>query len=593
MKGKDLLLGMNYVNVKFVEEAENVTQLREEKKILSLRRPVLIAALIAMLLMLVGCVAAYVLRMDALKIGETTDEQYVYAEDGVSILGTETVNLEVLTLSGLEGSEGYQAALAWYKFMQSYDPKGEIQTSTWGNEPAFPAEYQHYGLYSQEMKDALDAILKEHKLKPVGAQLDFRTTKNMCQALGIERILTTYNGVMLRSDSGAAYENGNFWLNLDVELPGNAEVTNTSAVLYWNRKDCFSSDLITIEATGDWKEWNYTTAAGNNVLIIRSPSDRRGWIIYERKEAMMFLQIDTRIDCGYNVDGKTWWEQSYMTDNQMELVADAIDFNIQPKLVNPSAVKNQPALPSSATQNGYTLTLKSVETDGYVARVVVGVTAPEGTDIESLNIGTGTNYDEFTSDAELVWGSGGFNDVSDGDGLRNTKDLVMIANYTLADGSMPFAVGSRWNLHIVDIVVDKYCDTERILVEGEWWFPITFDNSTSDGSELDLIQKPIQMDVCVGLRPDGSPVVKNVTVTSFTLRKFSATIEHSGGASADFTSLNGELLWVVMKDGTRIQLHGGSTLETDAPVDLEQVDYISFADGTKLKAAQSESAPAT
>ena len=104
----------------------------------------------------------------------------------------------------------------------------------------------------------------------------------------------------------------------------------------------------------------------------------------------------------------------------------------------------------------------------------------------------------------------------------------------------------------------------------------------SDGSELELIQEPIQVDVCVGLRPDGSSVVKNVTVTSFTLRKFSATIEHSGGASADFAALNGELLWVVMKDGTRIQLHGGSTLETDTPIDLEQVDYISFADGTKL-----------
>ena len=30
MNGKDLLLGMNYVNAKFVKEAENVSQLREE-----------------------------------------------------------------------------------------------------------------------------------------------------------------------------------------------------------------------------------------------------------------------------------------------------------------------------------------------------------------------------------------------------------------------------------------------------------------------------------------------------------------------------------------------------------------------------------
>ena len=58
MNGEDLFRGLNYVNAKFIDEAETVTQLKGEKKILSLRRPVLIAAIIAMLLMLVGCGAA-------------------------------------------------------------------------------------------------------------------------------------------------------------------------------------------------------------------------------------------------------------------------------------------------------------------------------------------------------------------------------------------------------------------------------------------------------------------------------------------------------------------------------------------------------
>jgi len=58
MNGNDLFRGMNYVNLKYIEEAEAVTQLQGSKKILSLRRPVLIAAVIAMLLMLVGCGAA-------------------------------------------------------------------------------------------------------------------------------------------------------------------------------------------------------------------------------------------------------------------------------------------------------------------------------------------------------------------------------------------------------------------------------------------------------------------------------------------------------------------------------------------------------
>lgn len=55
MKGKDLFLGMNYIDPRYIEEAENVTRLNTEKRHLTLRRPVLIAALVALLLMLVGC----------------------------------------------------------------------------------------------------------------------------------------------------------------------------------------------------------------------------------------------------------------------------------------------------------------------------------------------------------------------------------------------------------------------------------------------------------------------------------------------------------------------------------------------------------
>ena len=70
MNGQDLFRGMNYVNLEFIEEAETVTQLKGEKKVLSLRRPVLIAAIIAMLLMLVGCAIVYVLSMQEIHIGQ-------------------------------------------------------------------------------------------------------------------------------------------------------------------------------------------------------------------------------------------------------------------------------------------------------------------------------------------------------------------------------------------------------------------------------------------------------------------------------------------------------------------------------------------
>lgn len=54
MKGKDLLTGMSFIDSKYIAEAETVMALKTEKH-LSIRRPFLLAALIALLLMLVGC----------------------------------------------------------------------------------------------------------------------------------------------------------------------------------------------------------------------------------------------------------------------------------------------------------------------------------------------------------------------------------------------------------------------------------------------------------------------------------------------------------------------------------------------------------
>ena len=115
MKGEDLFLGLSYVNPEFIEEAETVTQLQEKRTVLSLRRPVLIAAIIAMLLMLVGCAVVYVLNMRQIHIGQQQTWQDVFEYDpdtgeAIAYIGQESVTEEVLTLGGIQGSRNYQAA---------------------------------------------------------------------------------------------------------------------------------------------------------------------------------------------------------------------------------------------------------------------------------------------------------------------------------------------------------------------------------------------------------------------------------------------------------------------------------------------------
>lgn len=82
MNGKDLFLGMNYVNAKFVDEAETVTNLKGERKIIPLRKAVLIAAIIALLAFTVTACAVVIqrIRMNLVQHNVPTQTEIVTAD---------------------------------------------------------------------------------------------------------------------------------------------------------------------------------------------------------------------------------------------------------------------------------------------------------------------------------------------------------------------------------------------------------------------------------------------------------------------------------------------------------------------------------
>ncbi|MBE6978965.1 MAG: hypothetical protein E7431_01125 [Ruminococcaceae bacterium] len=604
MKEKRMFQALGSVSDKFVEEMYKPNEAQQKRTGRhSAGRMWLIAAIVAAMVLLMGC-AVYVLKMQDMNVGQEEVTYDAFDYDTMEYLGQKTYTQEVFSLAGLEGTPAYLAAKEWYEFKQNYDPDYKILDAVKGNYPVFSAEYDAYGLYSQEMKEQLDLILQKHRLKPMGARLEFRTLRNMLAALEIEKIQTVENQVTINVASGDCYESGNFSLSLDFKFPeaDENELGTTWGMLRWNRADCFSDDLFAIEQTGDWKEWNYTTESGDDVLIIRSPSDWRGWIICKRGDGIMSLQVEARQDAWNNVDGKTWADERFLTDKQLEQLADAVDFAIQPRVATQEDVKNQPAPPDEATQDGYTVKLKSVETDGWIARIVMSVTAPAGKIINRnpnpgmeevyYNIGT-TNLDSFEpKTGRDSSGSGGWNAEEDGDGLDNTQNLVLEARYTMDDGSAPFAPGKTWIIRFEDLV-GSYWDSKNVkiveehLATGEWTFEVTFDESNGDYGEIELLTEPIEVGVSTGWKPDGTDVVESVTVSSIKLRKYSLTITHDGPNYTDFSFINGQRMYAVMKDGSEIEILGtGRIYQAYGEIDLEQLDHIKLADGTKIFAPQ-------
>ena len=574
MNGQEIFLGLSYISRKYIEEAETETVSGGAGKAHRIRRPFLLAAVIALLLLLVGCAAVYVLKMEHVKISSGTDQRDYSLVDGVYVKDPHTVSTTTLSMAGLKGSNAYKACADFYAYETELRASASASGDWTGYDDAINAKAQE--------------LAEQYGLKPEGQPLTFRTTRNLCNALGVERFVRNSQDVSIDVDQGFCRDSGNFFVLLRFAFPEDQgyEVTYTSGALYWNRQDTFSREYFTLEDRGDWVERNYTTSAGNTVLILTSPSQERGYILCNRGDALMTVWLDANPELLSEDAGVVSAEYLHMTDAQLNMVADALDFAIQPNIPTQADVDAQATPPQEATQNGYTLKLKSVETDGYVARVVVGITAPEDIVLSAEKPLRFANWRGMLVPADGSEAAfGPVNTLDDGDGKANTIDVLLTQSVTAKNTDAPFAAGSTWTLYLVDLV---YSSTDETLTEGEWQFPISFGADNCDDRELELLTSPILMKAGTGWLPDGTDVVMEFPVSSFKLRKFSSKIvrdtaaeteEQRAESYTDFYGWNGHFICVVMKDGTRIELWDQ---ENDSAIDLTQVDYVLLPDGTKL-----------
>lgn len=562
MNGKDIFVGLKYIGSDLVQEAECDAFPTAQKH--RPRRMLLIAALVAMMLMLVGCGVVALMKMQDVKIADATAQQEYTLENGVYVKKPHTINTSTLSLSGLKGSKAYQACADFYAFRETH----------WNEIDQLEAKAQE--------------LAQQYGLKPEGGTLDFRTTRNLCDALGVERFTRDSEEIHAEVNSGMCWENGNFFLNMQFIFPEGKgyAVEYTPGWLRWNWQDCFSRDYVTIEDSGDWVEKNYTTASGQEVLILYTPSQEIGYILCDRGDALMSLQLPVNPEFLSEEGGVVSSQSMSLTERQLELIADSLDFAICPKVPTQADVTAQAAPPQAATQNGYTVTVKSVETDGYVAEIRVGIAAPEGV---CLSVEDGVGFSNMDKLVSQTYGhcNHTIGTVDDGDGKANTLDLEMTFYADSVDGQPPYAKGSNWELHLVDITgklsdLEKGYPVETVLAEGEWNFPITFDDTNGGYQELELITQPIQAKACTGYSADGSgDLAETFTITSFILREKGFEIQSDAPDYADFSWINGNPAKVVLKDGTEIKL-GSAELS----LDLSQVDHVVLADGTKLPVPQ-------
>ena len=268
-------------------------------------------------------------------------------------------------------------------------------------------------------------------------------------------------------------------------------------------------------------------------------------------------------------------------------------------------------------QDNWNVELKSAITDGDVAYIVIGVTAPEGVSLEQRVV-DGSILDRFNpgnlfpipedGQKDVITCSEGiasvsgnyqyvqsFTMVEDGDGLPNTKNWVFTLEFCKFDAGKettitePFGSDIEWYIHIEDIIREyedeeyrqelmngkyagqtdvmftheetKRLQCEEILAEGTWDFTVNFGES---GEGVELLNQPITTMASIFRKTgpeiwDYEHVVDKVTVTSFVLRPLSATIHYECDGGANFNDHKEMRVYAVMKDGGQVELadYGG------------------------------------
>lgn len=295
MKGRNLLMGLSYIDPKFIEESEqNTMELRSQS---AFRRQLQVAAIIAIMLLLVGCAAAFLLHLDALWMGEASyiDNMH-YQKDGSQIPATEKT-MKYIGIVGAEGSKNHQAMMEWMEYMESLDPS---QSDTEGKNAMRQAICKKFGLKDTDKSEIIQRYDESlfHELTGIRGILDENT-----------QLTVEFGGAIL-------VESGAFNAGYDAFFAD----YNFMLDYQYHNKEYFSSNYFIIEDADSVEQWNYTRKDGTEVLIVREKAENVQ-ILCDREDAFICVTVK---NVGPN------WESpgDVMTKRDMEQIADSVDFSL-------------------------------------------------------------------------------------------------------------------------------------------------------------------------------------------------------------------------------------------------------------------------
>lgn len=335
MTNYDLLNLIGEAREEYVFDAiKTKTGVLQKKKRLTLNRIGLIAAIIALLLLLVGCVAVY-LRLQDMSIGKETYAES-YNNQGLAIEPTEGIR-DIVTWGGHSGDPTQLALKEWYEFLEIYDTNGALKEQFLESETIdFPEQYYDtYHCYTKEMADKLEEIAGKYDLKLLDSPLILQRYQEdlFWESTGLVSILIPESNVEIAHLSGEIYAPGNFNLDLDLKLK-NEEIGLYGEYYYFSKDYLHNGGWSKIDLS-KVSQWGYTTVSGTPVLLALSDKGS-AYILAEQDKASILITIDGNLTASRYPQ-----PEDIITKEQLEQIADTFDYTIAPLPIDLTILKTK------------------------------------------------------------------------------------------------------------------------------------------------------------------------------------------------------------------------------------------------------------
>lgn len=225
-----------------------------------------------------------------------------------------TITVDMITTGGMAGSPEYEACMEWKKFEDGYDT-GELNNDI----PNFGEEYEAYAVYTQEMADKLDEICEKYQLSKLTGFMVADDYEDLCEKAKTGDFLGGTSGnVENEYEDAYLYSDGTF------NMSGAAVVSGSSACrsdyqFLRNMKGTLDTAMLNVGDIDGYKQWNYTTSSGVEVMLSNNGSTK-ALIIVEREKSFIMV----------NLLGDILAKTFDVSDEALEAIADSFDFTALP-----------------------------------------------------------------------------------------------------------------------------------------------------------------------------------------------------------------------------------------------------------------------